>query len=69
MTTYTGRRPVRTFQREFCRGVIEGTKYFPLVRVMTGLTGLRSSMRIVMTGRAILIGEVILASCGSNCDI
>ncbi len=35
---------------------------------MTGLAGLRGSVRIAMTGGAVLIGEVILAGCRSSGD-
>ena len=60
MATDASRGLMRAFQREFRRRVIEGTQYFPLIRVVTGLAGLRGSVRIVMTRGAVLIREVIL---------
>lgn len=52
---------MRTFEREFCRGVVETAKLFPISRIMAGLAGLFGGMRIGVTPRARLIAEMILA--------
>ena len=61
MTSDTRRVLMGAFQLEFCRVVVKVAEFFPVPRVVTGFAGLLGGMRIRVTTRAGLIGEMILA--------